>query len=91
MELVEKINERVSVIPSFNGEASDRDKCIPRRMKWRGREFEFTTFGLRHPTSKGQHMIHVFDMADEANSYRLEFDAKTLVWTLVYIVEGRYV
>lgn len=91
MNPVEPINETVSVIPSFNGEASERDKCIPRRMKWRGREFEFTTFGMRHPTSKGKHMIHVLDMADEANSYRLEFDARTLRWTLVYIMEGRYV
>lgn len=33
-------------------------------------------------------MIHVFDMSDGQNDYRLEFDAEGLTWTLVCILPG---
>ncbi len=45
---------------------------------------------MRHPTSKGKRMIHVFEMSDGINDYRLEFDAERLVWTLVSMIEGHY-
>lgn len=52
---------------------------------------DFTELGLRHPTSKGTRMIHVFDMSDGVNDYRLEFDAEGLTWTLAAIREGHHV
>ncbi len=33
-------------------------------------------------------MIHVFDMSDGTNDYRLEFDAERLTWTLVSMIPG---
>jgi hypothetical protein len=85
------INERVDVVPIFYGRAPERTLCIPWKMKYRGQEIVFTVFGMRHPTEKGKRMIHVFDMSDEVNDYRLEFDAERLTWTLVSIMEGRHV
>ena len=85
------VNERVDVVPIFYGHAPERTLCIPWKMKYRGQEIVFTVFGMRHPTEKGKRTIHVFDMSDEANDYRLEFDAEHLTWTLVSIMEGRYV
>jgi hypothetical protein len=46
---------------------------------------------MRHPTSKGKRMIHVFEMSDGTNDYRLELDAERLTWTLVSMLEGRHV
>lgn len=85
------INERVDIVPIFNSNAAERLLCVPWKMKYRGQEIVFTVFGMRHPTSKGKRMIHVFNMSDGVNDYRIEFDAEGLTWTLVSIVEGRYV
>ncbi len=63
-------------------------QCFPHRMKYRGQEIEFTELGLRHPTAQGRRMIHVFDMSDGTNDYRLEFDAEVLTWTLVTMSAG---
>jgi hypothetical protein len=58
-------------------------------MKYKNREIILTELGLRHPTAKGRRMIHVFDMSDGVNDYRLEFDAESLIWTLVAMMESR--
>ena len=80
------INERVDVITVFYGNAPERTICIPKRMKYRNQEIEFTMFAMRHPTAKGKRMIHVFDVSDGANDYRLEFDAEGLTWILVSMI-----
>lgn len=84
------INERVAVIGIFHEAGDVGSICFPYKMKFRGQEVVFTELGLRHPTSKGQRMIHVFDVSDGVNDYRLEFDAEVLSWTLVAILEGRH-
>ncbi len=56
-------------------------------MEYGGRTVIFTETGLRHPTTKGQRMVHVFDMTDGQADYRLEFDAEALRWQLVYIAD----
>lgn len=88
MNPIVEINELVDVVPIFKAHASERLICVPWKMKYKGREIEFTTFGLRHPTSKGKRMIHVFDVSDGSNDYRIEFDAERLTWTLVGIIGG---
>lgn len=85
------INERVDIVPIFYAQASEKMLCIPWKMKYRSQEIIFTVFGMRHPTAKGKRMIHVFDMSDGVNDYRIEFDAEGLTWTLISMVEGRYV
>lgn len=85
------INERVAVVPIFHIDVAERLICIPWKMKYRSQEIVFTVFGMRHPTAKGKRMIHVFDVSDGINDYRIEFDAEHLTWTLVSMVEGRYV
>lgn len=57
-------------------------------MRYKNREIILTRLGMRHPTAKGKRMIHVFDVSDGSNDYRLEFDAEGLTWTLVAILEG---
>jgi hypothetical protein len=82
------IKERVEVIAVFRTGVDTSQICMPAKMRYRGQEVTFTRLGLRHPTVQGKRMIHVFDMSDGVNDYRLEFDAESLTWTLVAILEG---
>lgn len=82
-----QINQRVGVIALFRDKDS-REMCLPLRMSYQGRDVTFSELGLRHPTSAGKRMIHIFDMSDGANDYRLSFDAESLTWTLISIIEG---
>ena len=76
------INERVGVASIFNAGAADNNLCTPWKMKYKNQEIIFTKLAMRHPTAKGRRMIHVFDMSDGTNDYRLEFDAEGLTWRL---------
>lgn len=82
------INRRVSVVAVFRQKGGPAELCMPSKMRYEGREIVFTELGLRHPTSAGQRMIHVFDMSDGLNDYRLEFDAEALTWTLISQIDN---
>jgi hypothetical protein len=84
------INQRVAVVATFT-KTDDLSICQPRKMRYKGIDIEFTELGMRHPTTAGKRMIHVFDMYDGSNDYRLEFDSEKLTWTLVAIIEGNHV
>lgn len=86
-----KINERVDIITIFYAKSPEKTLCIPKKMKHKGSEITFTTFGMRHPTTRGKRMIHIFDMSDGVNDYRLEFDAEGLTWKLISMIEGSHV
>ena len=82
------INQKVDIVPIFRAHATELMVCLPWKMKYGIHEIVFTKFGMRHPTAKGKRMVHVFDMSDGANDYRIEFDAERLSWTLISMVEG---
>jgi hypothetical protein len=74
------LNERVDVVASFG---VGLNPCRP--VKFRrasGREIEITEIGLRHPTTAGRRMLHIFDVTDGGTDYRLEFDSERLTWHL---------
>ncbi len=91
MNNVTYINERVEVVAVYRTTVDVGQICYPAKMRYRGQDILFTELGLRHPTAKGKRMIHVFDMSDGSNDYRLEFDAEGLTWTVVAVMEGVYV
>lgn len=82
------INERVDVVSIFNSVVRENCSCLPWKMKYKKQEIIFTKLAMRHPTAKGKRMIHIFDMSDGVNDYRLEFDAEILTWTLISMVPG---
>lgn len=88
MNPVEEINERVDVAVTYQKDGDITTSAFPRKMIHRGRDITFTKLGMRHPTEQGKRMIHVFDMSDGTNDYRLEFDAERLTWTLVSMIAG---
>ena len=74
------LNERIKVIATFG---SGLNPCTP--LKFRrasGREVTITEIGLRHPTTQGRRMVHVFDVTDGQTDYRIELDTERLVWHL---------
>lgn len=83
------VNERVNVAAVFRAHSDVSSVCFPHKMRYKGNEIIFTELGLRHPTAQGKRMIHIFDMSDGINDYRLEFDAEGLIWTLVAIGGGQ--
>lgn len=88
MDYTIEVDERVEVIARYRTHGDPLAICWPAKMQFRGQVIEFTELGLRHPTTKGRRMIHVFDMSDGQNDYRLEFDAEGLTWTLLAILPG---
>src|SRR5690348_13182929 len=91
MDPTVQINERVEVIATFHTVSGERLICFPRKMRCREQEVTFMVFGMRHPTDKGRRMIHVFEMSDGVNDYRLDLGAERVAWTLVSMLEGRHV
>lgn len=83
-----QINERVAIVATYKQQGLKMELCMPCKMRWQGREVEFTELALRFPTIAGKRMIHVFHMSDGINGYRIEFDAEALTWTLISIISG---
>jgi hypothetical protein len=82
------INQRVAVVVIYRHVADSLDAVMPYKMRYQGRDIVFTHLGLRHPTAQGKRMIHIFDVSDGMNDYRLEHDAERLTWTLVAMIPG---
>jgi hypothetical protein len=82
-----RVNERVEVAVVYHYR-DGLPVCMPVKMKYKNQNIVFTKLGFRHPTTKGRRMVHVFDVSDGVNDYRLEFDAEGLIWTLKAILEG---
>lgn len=87
MNPIVEINETVNVIASFTN-VNGRVRVMPARMCWRNRDINFTQLGLCHPVRHGNQLHYVFDVSDGANDYSLDFDATTLIWTLVSMIDG---
>ena len=85
-----QINQRVGVLSVFRDKGKPTEICYPMRMSYQGRDIVFSELGLRHPTSAGKRMIHIFDVTDGVNDYRLAFDAESLSWTLISMLEGHH-
>mgnify|MGYP001066345579 CR=1 FL=1 len=80
------INKEVSVTALYfrnNGGM----KSFPKRMEYNGREYTFAD-GLRFLVQKGQQLTQIFDMTDGDSNYRLKFDNREKLWTLVDISES---
>jgi len=74
------LNERIDVLAKFG---AGLNPCVP--LKFRranGREIVISEIGLRHPTTKGKRMVHVFDVTDGGSDYRIELDSERLTWML---------
>lgn len=83
------INERVDVVVLYRKGTDALSAVMPYKMRYKAQDIIFTTLGMRHPTAQGKRMVHVFDVSDGMNDYRLEHDAERLTWTLVAMIPGQ--
>ncbi len=83
-----KINKRVKVLAIFEDNGAEARYCLPLKMRYKNRDYIFGELGLRHPTTKGQRNVHIFDVSDGSADFRLEFDSARLTWTLIHIAEA---
>lgn len=88
MNPIVEINERVDMVVLYRKHGDISTLATPYKMKWRNKEIEFKQLGMRHPTKQGRRTIHIFDVSDGCNDYRLEHDAERLTWTLIYLLPG---
>ncbi len=89
MDNISVINQRVEVIAIFNSTTNNYTPCFPAKMKYKNQLIEFSELGFKHPVPRGKKMLHIFEMSDGTNDYRLEFDAESLIWTLIAITMGQ--
>lgn len=81
------INKEVSVTALyFRGDRSL--KSFPKRMEYNGREYTFMESGLRYLIHKGHQLTQIFDMTDGMTNYRLKFDNRQQLWTLIDMSEA---
>lgn len=74
------LNERIKVVATFG---KGLNPCSPHKFQRpNGKEITITEIGLRHPTSKGNRTVHIFDVSDGQADYRLELDSERLTWHL---------
>lgn len=81
------INKEVSVTALYFRNSGEL-KSFPKRMEYDGREYTFAESGLRLLIQKGQQLVQIFDMTDGMANYRLKFDNRENLWTLVDISES---
>ena len=75
------LNEKINVIALFK---PGRTMCEPIKFKRaNGKEVTITEIGLRHPVKNGAQILHIFDVTNGEADYRLQLNAKTLVWSLI--------
>ena len=81
------VNKEVSVTALYFRNSGEL-KSFPKRMEYNGREYTFAESGLRLLIQKGQQLVQIFDMTDGMANYRLKFDNRENLWTLVDISES---
>ena len=83
--MLTQINEPIAVMVRYK---QDGKKAVPTMMEWQNRLYRFSQFGFWHPFRQGRRLIHVFTVSDGINTFRLEFDTESLLWTLREISDG---
>ena len=81
----EIINEKVSVITSFN-----REKCfvMPCKIRWQGRDYIIKAVSYHHKIKEGKKLIHIFHVTDGVLDFRLRLDTENLFWILEEVCDG---
>jgi hypothetical protein len=71
------VNEVVEVAVVFR-----KNKAVPVVLKWNGRSYKIENINLIHQEYEGETLVHCFSVSDNANSFKLSFNTKSLQWVL---------
>jgi len=83
--MLEKINEVVSVIASYN---SEKNRFIPYKMRWRLRDYFIKRLAYHHKIREGRSLFHIFHVTDGNLDFRIRFDTESLNWILEEVSDG---
>lgn len=83
--MTELINEKVSVISSYNRETGI---VSPKKIRWQGREYIVEKLTYYHRVKQGRTLLHIFHVSSDALDFRLHLDSENLHWTLEEIYDG---
>lgn len=83
--MIEKINERISVISSYN---RDNGQVTIHKVRWNGRTYQITKIGYHHKVREGRNIFHVFHVNNNALSFKLQLDTETLSWWVLEVSDG---
>lgn len=81
----EIINEKVSVICSYNRETG---LVMPRKIHWQGRDYLIKKLTYCHKIRQGRTLLHVFHVTDGMMDFCLRLDTNNLHWTLEEVCDG---
>ncbi len=81
----EIINEKVSVVSSYNRE---NGAVAPRKMRWQGRDYIIKQVSYHHKIREGRKLLHIFHGTDGISDFKLKLDTDSLQWTLEEIYDG---
>lgn len=81
----ETIHETPSIIAVFDAQTK---KFSPWRIKWRGRVYTVTEIGYHYTRESGSTLHHIFSVATNSLYFRLNFNSKTLAWTIEGILDN---
>ena len=76
--MYEQINDQIQVAGIFkNGDLK------PLKFSWKGREYAVKTINLAYSRFEGRFKMYFFAVSDNNNYFKMQFNADTLVWTLL--------
>ena len=81
----EVINEKVSVISSYN---RDTSSVMPKKIRWHGRDYLVKSVSYHHTERDGKKLLHIFHVTDGSLDFKLRLDTENLHWTLEEIYDG---
>lgn len=83
--MLEKINERVSVVTIYSRETG---KVAPVRLRWQGRDYRIRKVGYHHQARQGRVWVHIFSVSTEAMAFKLRHHPEDLSWVLEEVSDG---
>jgi len=81
----ELINEKISVITSYNRETGI---IMPKKIRWQGRDYLINRLTYYHRARMGRVLLHIFHVTDGQLDFRLQLNSENLIWTLEEICDG---
>jgi len=72
-----EINDPIRVAAVFQD-----GQCRPVKFAWRGREYLVKKINLVHHHYQGRDKVYYFEVSDDANYFKLQFETDSLRWTL---------
>ncbi len=83
--MLEKINERISVVTVYSRKTGH---TVPVRLRWQGRDYRIRKLSYHHQARQGRVWVHVFSVSTKAMAFKLRHHPEDLSWILEEVSDG---